>query len=89
MLGLGPPEDCLQADLGDIEGLVPNHCKKASTTIQQLVISLLVESFYLQSVKCTSVKHNKAKVNETRYAYTYALKHCENLDLVHTVNASG
>lgn len=62
MLGLGPSEDCLQADLGDTEGLVPNHSNKASITIQQLVIFLQVEGLYLQFVKCTSVKHNKVKV---------------------------
>lgn len=65
MLGLDSPGDCLQADLGDIEGSVPNHCHKVSTAIQQFVILLLVEAYFLQFVKYTSVKHNKA-----RYAYT-------------------
>lgn len=68
----------VQAYLGNIAGLVPEHHNKASITIKRVIIFLLVcvcvcggaGVACLQFLKkTTSLKLSKAKCNKTIYAY--------------------
>lgn len=63
--------------LGDIEVSIPDPCHKASITIKQVAIFLLVEGL------ATPIKYNKAKCNKMRYVctFTHALSLLKNLQL--------